>query len=344
MANSVNKDLAMRDIAKQAGVCKATVSRTLNNPDRVSAKTREKVMKVVQSMGYTPNRLAAGLRQGRSRNIAIMLPDITNPYFSPIVRAIEKIALARGYSVILNDTQDDPNLERSFAAMVHTRQVDGIITNSQRVPFDIDPQKAVFDQLPPLVNASEFADIDGIPKVGVDNTAIGALATQHLLDLGHTRIAAIAGPSTIPSSREREEGYRAMLEKAGIEYDPKLVVYGDYSSRSGEEGVQKLMQLKSRPTAIFCFGDLAALGALHGLRELDYHVPGDISVISVDGIALGEYAAPPLTTVAQPLQLIGETSVRVLLDLIEGKKSGDLLHILPHELIVRKSTGPAKAS
>lgn len=341
MSKSSSKDLDMSDIARHAGVCKATVSRALNNPDRVSAKTRDKVLKVVEQLGYTPNRLAASLRQGRSRNIAIMLPDITNPYFSPIVRKIEVMALKRGYSCILNDTQDDPKLERAFAAMVKTRQVDGIITNSQRVPFDIDPDKDVFDQLPPLVSASELAEVEGIPKVGVDNLAIGREATQHLVDLGHTRIAAIAGPSTIQSSNLREQGYREVLTENGIEVDDRLITYGDYSCESGVEGVQQMMQLRHRPTAIFCFGDSVAIGALHALRELGYKVPDDVSVIGVDGIAQGKYCAPPLTTVAQPLQEIGEMSCQILLDLIEGKKPKELLVTLPHKLILRKSTGPA---
>lgn len=337
------KELDMSDIARRAGVCKATVSRTLNNPSRVSAKTRDKVLGVVEQLGYTPNRLAASLRQGRSRNIAIMLPDITNPYFSPIVRKIEVMALKRGYSCILNDTHDDPKLERAFASMVKTRQVDGIITNSQRIPFDIDPNKDVFEQLPPLVNASEFADVDGIPKVGVNNLAIGREAAKHLIDLGHTRIAAIAGPDTIRSSNLREQGYREVLSEHGIEVDERLITRGNYSCESGVEGVRQMMQLRHRPTAIFCFGDSVAIGAFHALRELGYNVPEDVSVIGVDGIAQGEYCAPPLTTIAQPLLEIGEMSCQILLDLIEGKKPEQLSVILPHKLIIRKSTGPAPA-
>lgn len=338
---SASKELAMSDIAKQAGVCKATVSRALNNPERVSAKTLEKVLKVVAESEYTPNKLAAGLRQGKSRNIAIMLPDITNPYFSPVVRSVENVAHQRGYSVILNDTQDDPALERTFASMVKTRQVDGIITNSSRIPFDIDPSRPAAEQLPPLVNASEFTELAGIPKVGVDNYLIGVEATEHLLALGHTRIGIIAGPDTINSSLLREQGFRDTMAKAGVKVEEKLVFHGDFSSQSGVEGAQKLMQQRHRPTALFCFGDLAAIGALHALRELEYRIPDDVSIISVDGIALGEYCAPPLTTIAQPMEKIGQTIATILLDLIEGKPPGKELNILPHQLIERKSTGPA---
>jgi len=341
MSQNQFKHLAMGDIAKKAGVCMATVSRTLNNPDRVSAKTRDLVMKVVEDMGYIPNRLAASLRQGRSHNIAIMLPDITNPYFSPIVRTIEQIALTRGYSVILKDTQDDPALERSFAEMVKTRQVDGIITNSQRIPFDVDPDQPLQEQLPPIVNASEFCDLDGIPKVGVDNVAIGRDAAQHLLDFGHRCIAVITGTSHILSSQQREAGFRQALQAADVQFDEKLLYQGDYSCESGVAGVRAIMQLKHRPTAIFCFGDQVAIGALHALRELGYRVPEDVSVIGVDGIALSQYSAPPLTTVAQPLTQIGEHCATLLIDLIEGKTPDKLIHILPHQLLIRASTGPA---
>jgi LacI family repressor for deo operon, udp, cdd, tsx, nupC, and nupG len=341
MAKNKFKHLAMGDIAKKAGVCMATVSRSLNNPDRVSEKTRNLVMKVVEDMGYIPNRLAASLRQGRSRNIAIMLPDITNPYFSPIVRSIEQISLTRGYSVILKDTQDDPALERSFAEMVKTRQVDGIITNSQRIPFDVDITKPLHEQLPPIVNASEFCDLDGIPKVGVDNVAIGKDAAEHLLGLNHRRIAVITGTPHILSSQQREQGFRAALLQADVSFDEELLYQGDYSCESGVAGVNAIMQLKERPTAFFCFGDQIAIGALHALRELGYKVPDDISVIGVDGIALSQYCAPPLTTVAQPLTQIGEYCATLLIDLIEGKQSEKLVHILPHQLLIRASTGPA---
>ncbi|NMH61493.1 LacI family DNA-binding transcriptional regulator [Alteromonas ponticola] len=335
------KDFAMQDIAKRAGVCKATVSRAFNTPDRVSEKTLNKVMKVVDELGYTPNRLAAGLRQGRSRNIAIMLPDITNPYFPPLVRSIEKIAQARGYSVILNDTQDNPALERAFASMLKTRQVDGVITNSQRLPFDIDIMDPLDKELPPIVNTSEFCAFDGVTKVGVDNVAIGRDATRHLLDLGHTRIAAIMGTPEILSCKQREQGFREELSKSNISLDDRLLYSGDYSSQSGVDGVRKLMQLKDRPTAIFCFGDMVAIGALHELNELGYRVPDDVSVIGVDGIALTQYSHPPLTTIAQPIQEMGQLSITLLLDMIEGNAPKQKLNILPHQLVVRRSTGPA---
>ncbi|TQV86243.1 LacI family transcriptional regulator [Exilibacterium tricleocarpae] len=329
------------DIAAQAGVCKATVSRTLRNPDIVSPETRNKVMSVVDRLGYTPNRLGASLRQGSSHTIVVILPDITNPFFSPIVREIERVAIARGYSVLLGDTLDDPALERAFAKMVRSRQADGIIISSQRLPYDIDEQTQLALQLPPLVSIAEVVPTEGVHKVVVDNQEVGRTATRHLLELGHTRIAAIAGPTELRSSIDRLAGYRAALTEADITVDEKLICYGDYSSESGVEGTRQLMQHKQRPSAIFCLGDSVAIGALHILRELGYRVPEDISVIGVDGVAPAKYSAPPLTTVAQPMEQIGKISMETLLALIEGRKPEKTLNILPHELVVRGSTGPA---
>ncbi len=336
-------NIKIKDIAAQAGVCEATVSRTLRNPDIVSPKTREKVMAVVDRLNYTPNGLGASLRQGSSRNVVVMLPDITNPYFSLVVRAIERVAIARGYSVLLGDTLEDPALERSFAKLVRSRQADGLILNSQRIPYDLDPDQDLASQLPPLVSTSEIVDVEGVHKVIVDNVEIGKTATQHLLDLGHTRIAAIAGPPELQTTIDRLAGYRKALAAANISVDSTLVCHGDYSAESGVDCAQRLLLHKQRPTAIFCLGDLVAIGVLHTLRKLGYKVPEDISVIGVDGIALAQYTAPPLTTVAQPMELIGKTCMETLLDLIEGKKPAKLLNILPHELIVRASTGPVPA-
>lgn len=327
--------IAMQDIATQAGVSKATVSRVLNNPGRVSLKTRDKVLAVVAEMGYAPNKIASSLRQGRSRNIAVMLPDITNPYFAPVVRSIEQTAMQRGYSVILNDTQDNPALEQSFADLLHSRQVDGIITNSARIPVSVRG-----DALPPIINASELCDNDHVVKVGVDNFAIGREATEHLIKLGHTHIAALAGPARLNSSERRLQGFYQAMQAHGLPVAEHQIYHGDYSTESGVAGVKVLMQRKQRPTAIFCFGDLAAIGALHALRELGYQVPDDVSVVSVDGIALGAYLAPPLTTVAQPLALIGERCAQLLLDIIEGSPPQARTHLLPHTLIIRQSTAP----
>ena len=330
----------IKQIAAIAGVCQATVSRTLSDPSIVSERTRNKVMKVVDNLGYTPNRLGASLRSGRSNSVVVTLPDITNPYFSPIIRENERIALSRGYSVLLGDTLDDPSLSKKFASMVKTKQADGIITNSQVLPFEFDEKTPDISHLPPIVSISETINIAGIHTVSVDNFEVGKLATQHLIELGHTDIVAIAGPIHLNTVIERTKGFKAALKAANIPFKDNMILHGDYSADSGVELTSEFLQRKKRPTAIFSFGDMISIGVLHVLREFDYSVPEDISVISIDGIYLGKYTAPPLTTVAQPMDLIGKKSMEVLLDLIEDKKPESNKIIVPHELIIRKSTGP----
>jgi LacI family repressor for deo operon, udp, cdd, tsx, nupC, and nupG len=330
----------IKQIATAAGVCQATVSRTLSDPTIVSERTRAKVMKVVESLGYTPNRLGASLRNGRSNSVVVTLPDITNPYFSPIIRENERIALDRGYSVLLGDTLDDPALAKKFANMVKTKQADGIIINSQVLPFDFDPKTQEISSLPPIVSISETVGIEGIHTVSIDNYEVGKLATQHLIDLGHTNIVAIAGPIHLNTVIERTKGFKAALKAANISFCEDMILYGNYSADSGVELTAEFLKRKNRPTAIFSFGDMVSIGVLHTLREFDYCVPEDISVISIDGTYLGKYTAPPLTTVAQPMNLIGKKSMEVLLDLIEDKKPEGVNIIVPHELIIRKSTGP----
>jgi len=328
MATNVN------DIAAMTGVSNATVSRAFREPEKVSAKTRDKVLAAAASLGFTPNSLAGNLKQGKSNKILVLVPDITNPYFSPIVQTIEKVANQRGYSVLLGNTEDDPEREDKYANMLFAKQADGIIINSQRIPFNIDSLKPPF----PVVSTSELVNHKDIYKVSVDNIAIGEMATSHLLSLGHKKIAVISGTKGLESCNFRLEGYKKALNKAGIKYDPELVYYTHYSAETGAEAAKKLVADFSGVTAIFSFGDLISIGILHALNKLNYKVPENISLVSVDDIAIAKYCNPPLTTIAQPKILIGESCANILLDIIENKEPKEKVRMLEHELIIREST------
>lgn len=335
-------NLRIKDIALKAGVSKATVSRTLRDPDIVSPKTRKKVMAVVDELGFTPNKLGASLRNGRSGNIVVITPDISNPYFSPIVRAIERVAMSKGYNVLLGDTQEDITREFQFGDLVMSRQADGIIISSQRLPFNVNVHKNILNNLPPIVSTAELLDLPDVHKVAVDNVEISKTAVKHLIDQGHTTIAVIAGTKTHVSTEERLQGMKEVMTAADVTFDEKLVYFGDFTTQSGVDGVKVLLQQRNRPTAIYCFGDLVAIGAMHALRELDYSIPDDISVIGIDNINFSQYCYPPLTTVAQPMELIGETCAKTLIDLIEGRQPEKLMNIMPHELVVRGSSRKLK--
>ena len=334
------KKVGIKDIAADAGVSIATVSHALRNPGRVSDATRRKVLASADRVGYTPNKLAASLRTARSGNIVVIIPDVTDSFNSGIIGAIEKIAHSRGYSVLLGDTQGSPEREREFAAMVLSRQADGIILMSHRLPFAKGSRRVGGVQLPPIVNGCEFTGDDRVPLVAIDDAKAACEATRHLLELGHSRIAVITGDVASTSSRDRLQGFRRAMGKAGVKVDERFVVAGAYSLTAGERAAEQLLLLKRRPTAIFCFSDDIALGCMYTLRQNGFDVPGDISVMGFDDIPFARYSAPPLTTVAQPAAEIGAACATLLLDQIDGKPAPGRRHILPHRLVVRDSTGP----
>ena len=332
--------IGIKDIAAKAGVSIATVSHAFRNPGRVSEQTRRKVLAAADEVGYAPNRLARSLRTARSGCIVAIIPDVADNHNSGIIKAIEKTAHARGYSVLLGDTQGSPQREREFAAMARSGQADGIILMSHRMPFRIGEGQLDIDELPPLVNGCEFAGYDELPMVGIDDFAAAVDAANHLIDLGHRHIALVTGDMATTSSRRRMDGFTRAMADAGIGINDRLVVYGEYTLGGGEAAARSLLMEKQRPSAIFCFSDEIALGCMAVLRERGFDVPGDISVIGFDNIPFARYVAPPLTTIAQPAADIGATCAALLLDLIDGKRPDKMRHVMPHELVVRKSTAP----
>jgi LacI family transcriptional regulator, repressor for deo operon, udp, cdd, tsx, nupC, and nupG len=328
--------VGMKDIAAEAGVSIATVSHAFRNPDRVSDGTRRKVLAAARRVGYTPNRLGASLRTARSGNIVVIIPDVADSHNARLIVGIERIAHEKGYSVLLGNTRGSAAREREFAAMARSRQADGIILMSHRLPFDA----AGADELPPLVNGCEFTGQAGIPCVAIDDRAAGADATRHLLALGHREIAVITGDMASTSSRKRLEGFRAAVAEAGLAVGDDRIVFADYTTESGAEATRELLLHRDRPTAIFCFSDEIAIGCMHALRGQGFAVPRDMSVIGIDDIEFARYANPPLTTVAQPTEEIGARCARILFDIMDGERPGQWVHILPHELVVRESTAP----
>ncbi len=333
--------IGIKEIASRAKVSPATVSRVLSNPELVSQKTRNKVKKIIDETGYRPNRLGASLRTRKTGNIFAIIPDISKPVNAGIVRAIENRAHSFGYSVLLGDTQGMHERGLQYAELVKMGQADGILLFSGDLPFDVNNDKPLYEQIPPLVNANERVDTDGLVQIAVDNVAAAKDAMQHLLELGHTRIAAVTGPMNVPSSCERFNGYKLALENAGLTYDPKLVVNGDYSVNSGEDAVDQLMLLRLRPTAVFCFNDDMAIGLMKKLQTHGYDIPADISVIGFDDIRYAKYTTPALTTVYQPMEEIGLACIDALLDQLKGNTPTPRCDFLPHSLEIRESTGPA---
>jgi LacI family transcriptional regulator, repressor for deo operon, udp, cdd, tsx, nupC, and nupG len=336
----VNK-LGIKDIAALSGVSPATVSRTLRNPELVNKDTRKKVMKAVRESGYRPNRFGSSLRTRESGNIVVVMPDITNQVNAGIIRAIESEAHKSGYSVLLGDTQGLAERERHYADMISSGQADGILLFTSRLPFDIDPKLPLLKQLPPLVNGNESIPVDGLCKVMINNAEGAKAAVQYLLSLGHRRIAAVLGAQDAPSNQERLQGFRQAMEEVGLQVEPQLMVAGDYSTESGMAAMEKLLKLRQRPTAVFCFNDDMAIGAMNVLHHYGFSIPEDMSVMGFDDIRYAGLMRPALTTIHQPLEDIGRAAMQLLLQQLKGQQPENKQVELPFQLVIRQSTGPA---
>ena len=331
--------IGIKEIAKEANVSPATVSRVLRNPELVAEAKRITVLEVIKRRGYTPNSLGVSLRKSKTYNLVAVIPDVISAFNYPVIRAIESIALQHGYSLLLGDTQEQESRERSFAAMARSRQADGILLFCSRLPFDIDPAIPLADQLPPIVNACETVSVTGLPKVNIDNATAAEDAVNYLLSLGHRRIGIVAGNMTSPSTLDRLQGYRRALQKAGLPYEEALIEVGDYGLQKAEQATRKLVAQENRPTAIFAFSDEMAMSCLATLHNLGYKIPQDFSVMGFDNISYAQYCYPALTTIAQPMTEIGIACMELLLPQLNGEPMQECNKILPHKLIVRNSTG-----
>jgi LacI family transcriptional regulator len=328
----------IREVAESAGVSYATVSHVINNTRVVTPETRQRVLDAMAELNYRPNALARSLRQGKTNTLGLVLPDSANPFFAEISRFIEDEAFNKGYSVFLCNTELDTQRELFYVDVLSKKQVDGIIfvaAGDQTDSLDFLAGEGM-----PVVMIDRNVPNVQVDAVLTDHQLGGFLATQHLLQLGHTRIACIAGPSSITPSSERITGYRNALEQAGIPFVEKLLIRGDYHAQSGMEITHSLLKMDPRPTAIFALNDLMALGALRAAAEAGCSVPSDLAVVGYDDLELSQFTNPPLTTIAQPKKEIGVQAVRLLVERITQNGRPPNRLILPPELIIRRSTQP----
>lgn len=330
----------IREVAESAGVSYATVSHVINNTRLVSQETRERVLAAMDALNYRPNALARSLRQGKTNTLGLVLPDSANPFFAEISRSIEDEAFKKGYSVFLCNTERDTQRELFYVDVLSNRQVDGIIFVA--AGDQADSLDFLLNRNMPVVMIDRNLPMVEVDAVLTDNQLGGFLATQHLVDLGHTRIACIAGPSSITPSAERIIGYRRALEEAGLSYDENLILRGDYHAQSGMDITNSILAMNPRPTAIFALNDLMALGALRAAAESGRSIPKDLAVVGYDDLEIAHFSNPPLTTIAQPKKEIGVHAVRLLVDRMSQKNRPTSRLVLPPELIVRRSTQPIR--
>lgn len=323
----------IRNVADLAGVSTATVSRTLAHPERVAKATRERVLAAVQSTGFVPNRQAVDFRRRATKNIVLLVRDITNPFYLDIYQGVEELAFANGYSVLMGDAAYDDTRVARYVDMVRNRQADGLILMTGWLPESLPEHN-----LPTTVIALELVAGSALPVVSIDNRAAARMAVEHLIALGHRRIAHITGPMSLMMSAERHQGYLDALAAAGIRPDPTLTFNGDFHLAAGGEGVRAMYRDGADFTAIFSSNDEMAVGAINELRARGLDVPGDISIVGFDDLNYALSSDPPLTTLRQPRREIGRRAMQMLVDLLEGRELRTRHDEAPIELVVRAST------
>ncbi|RLP98681.1 LacI family DNA-binding transcriptional regulator [Geobacillus sp. FSL K6-0789] len=327
---------SIKDVAKRANVSTATVSRVLRNTGNVTEETRQRVLEAIEALNYQPNVLGRYLRRMETETVLVVVPDITNPFFSKVLRGIEAVALKHGYQVLLGDTQNDARLEEQYLNVLPQRQVDGMIFLTARIRKELMEEMA---RQFPIVLACEYLEGTDIPTVSIDNISSARKATEHLIRLGHCRIAHLSGPMNIILSRDRLRGYQQALAQHELEADAALVQEGDFTYESGYHLTLKLLALEKPPTAIFAANDEMAIGAVKAIRHRGGRVPDDVAVVGFDDIHMASIFEPSLTTIAQPMFEIGQKAMELLLALIEGTSARRRQLVLPDRLVIRDSCG-----
>jgi LacI family transcriptional regulator len=339
--------VTIRDVAHRAGVSPMTVSRVINDSARVSVATRGRVERAISELGYVPSRLARGLSGRRTGTLAVVVPDLANPFFTLVVRAAEDVARRAGYRVLFCDTRAELAVERDVIEEVIAHRVEGIVIapvndrsrdhlrrlSAFGVPF------VLVDRIVPGVDADAVLG----DSVGGAHTLV-----DHLIALGHRRIGFIVEGDDVSTARDRRRGFEQALAAAGLALDPALLVHATVDPRGGFDGMRRLLELDERPTAVFTVNNLVAVGAVEAVRAVGLDVPDDVALVCFDDIEYASRLYPFLTVMAQPAETFGTLGTQLLLERIEGR-GPERRHtvVLPGQFVVRRSCGarwPADAA
>jgi DNA-binding LacI/PurR family transcriptional regulator len=334
--------VSIKDIAKAADVSHSTVSRALSDSPLISAETKERIQRLAQEMGYSPDAQARSLVMGRTQTIGVVVTTLIDPFITEIVQAVESTAHDHGYSVILASSNSRRQREIAAVEMLRSKRVDAVIVTSSRVGA---LYQAHLDRLGAPVVLINSRSEQGGPytfSVAVDNQHGACLATEHLVGRGHRRIAYIAGAANHSDDVERLAGYRQALYEARITFDPGLVVRGTGRADGGEGALPQIVDMRNRPTAAFCYNDMTAIGLLRAARSFGVRVPSELAVVGFDDIPFAAYVSPSLTTIAQPKPALGRRAVEMALALAGAEASDPSATtnvVLRGTLVVRESSG-----
>jgi len=337
------QQVSIKDIARAANVSHPTVSRALSHSPLVRGETAERIRLIAASLGYRPSAIARSLASNKTNTIGVVVTSIADPFIADVVSGIEETANDHGYSVFLANSNANPDREVKVVHSFHERRVDGIIVTASRVGALYVPLLSGLKVPIVLINSQHpDAPDEFIYSVMIDNLKASIQVMEHLIGLGHRRIAYIGDKAGFQSDTERLAGYRQGLAFAGYPLLPELVVHGDGKPEGGRQAMEKLLSLPTPPTAVFCYNDMSALGALRALYGHGIKVPDDISLVGFDDLAIASYTSPLLTTVGQPKQQMGRMAMDTMLKLISGVGTKANIKV-DGELIIRESTAPPKS-
>ena len=337
----MQKTPTLQDVARIAGVSTATVSRTLSNPKVVHESTREKVANAVRVSGYRINRAARNLRTQRAHSILVLLPDLANPFFSAILEGISISLSAKGYSMLIASTKQVHASGEQLVDYLDDARADGMIVLDGGLTPEVVGTLENASDSKPVVFACEWIENGKFPSVRSENRRGTKAAVKYLYDLGHTKIAHIAGPEGNVLMHARKDAFLAEIKTLQLELKPEWLVSGDFSLDAGRIAAETWIAMHDRPTAVFCASDQIAFGFISELSRCDFKVPKDVSVMGFDDIELSERFIPPLSTIQQDRTRLGKTAAKIVLDWLEGKSDNPTI-ILPVTLIKRESTsGPS---
>ncbi|EAR10830.1 LacI family DNA-binding transcriptional regulator [Reinekea blandensis] len=326
----------IRQVSKHANVSVATVSRVVNGNKWVSDSTREKVLQAMKELGYKPNSFAKALATNRSDTLGMVVSDLAGPFFGEMMRAAEDTVRKQGKHLIITSGHESFDSEMDAIEFLMQRRVDALLLHVESIP-DNDLIKMCDEYSIPIIlinrRVPELAD----NCISLDNDMGGYLATQHLLDQGHTAIACIAGPLFKADARARLAGYRRAIEQAGLRYDERLVIESDYQEEGGTQSIERLNRRKADFTAVFAHNDHMAIGAMKALKADGKRVPDDVSVVGYDDMVMARYTVPGLTTVNIPVAEFGRQAADLAL-LKLGDREGSVTQKYQPELVVRQST------
>jgi len=328
------------DVARLAGVSTATVSRTLSKPETVAQKTRDAVLKAAKESGYRVNLSARSLRSRRTGVVGVLVPNLGNTFFSRILAGIESTLARKGLSVLMVDTMHQTTKPEFILDYLNDSRVDGILSlDGSLSPTLLQAGQATAGLLP-TVFVCEWHDQGNHPSIRVDNLQGSALAIDHLVALGHTKIGLINGPLDNVLSKARLSGALAAIKKANLKIDDSWQFESDFSLQSGVAAADSLLTLRDRPTALFCANDETAIGLISQLHRRGFYVPKDFSVVGFDDIDIARHYLPALTTIWQPRMELGEIGAQMLIERLENKASHtpQPAKVLPVELIIRETT------